>query len=148
MIRKLTVLYDGGCGLCARCRAWLESQPALIPMEFLAYQEALASGVWPGLEALHPERELVVVDDANGVYQGADAWLMCLYALEGYREWSFRLAHPLLKPRVESVVAAVAERRIELSRWFRLDTEMLARAFGHLVGPACILAVRTERGNP
>src|SRR4029453_19298010 len=42
--------------------------------------------------------ELVVVGDGGEVWVGPAAFLTCLWALEDYREWSYRLAGPAFAP--------------------------------------------------
>ncbi len=53
---------------------------------------------------------------------------MCLWALEEYREWSFRFAAPLLLPRVRDLVEWLSTRRHRLSRALRMrsDAEVAA----------------------
>jgi len=112
---RLTVLYDASCGLCIHSRAWLERQPKFAELEFVAAHSAKARELFPELAGTGPD-ELVVVDDEGGVYRGAYAWLMCLYALVEYREWSFRLAQPRLLPLARWAFAWVSTNRKDLSR--------------------------------
>ena len=75
---------------------WLAQQPAFVPLVFLPLQAPDLPQRFPGLERLHPEKEIVVFSDSGDVWQGGAAWVMCLWALREYREWSQRLAHPAL----------------------------------------------------
>ena len=52
--------------------------------------------------------ELVVVADTGEVWSGDTAWLMVLWALVEYRDWSYRLADPLLLPTARSFFARVS----------------------------------------
>ena len=97
-MKRLYVLYDGTCHVCRRCRTWLDRQPAFVPLVFIPLQSPEIACRFPGIGALHPERELVVISDTGDVWQGGSAWVMCLWALREYREWSLRLAHPALLP--------------------------------------------------
>jgi len=54
------------------------------------------NGRFPGIDALKPGEQLLVISDEGAVYRGAHAWIMCLWALENYREHAQRLAHPAL----------------------------------------------------
>jgi predicted DCC family thiol-disulfide oxidoreductase YuxK len=92
--RSLTVLYDDACGFCRWCCHWLASQPQLVPLQFVAGRSALAAARFPGLSASIGEDELAVIDDAGNVYTDWAAWIMCLYALDGYRSWAQWLAEP------------------------------------------------------
>ena len=97
-MKRLSILFDGECSLCGRCRDWLARQPAFFELEFIPFQSPEARERFPGIEALHPEEQLLVVSDEGAVYRGPQAWIMCLYALREYRAWSQRLAHPALLP--------------------------------------------------
>jgi predicted DCC family thiol-disulfide oxidoreductase YuxK len=114
-MRRLTVLYDARCGLCSRARRWLERQPQLVPLELMAADSADARRRFPTLATAEPE-ELVVVSDEGDVYRGSSAWIMCLWALDEYREWSFRMARPSLLPLARSIVEWISTRRHRLSR--------------------------------
>jgi hypothetical protein len=53
----------------------------------------------------------VVVGDAGEVWVGPAAFLVCLWALCGWREWSFRLAGPTFAPLAERFFLLVSSRR-------------------------------------
>ncbi len=118
-MQTLYVLFDAQCGLCRQCRRWLERQPAFIELRFIALQSPEAACRFPGIEEFKPAEQLVVVSDEGLVYQGSHAWIMCLYALREYREWSQRLASPALLPWARRVCELVSENRLPLSAWFR-----------------------------
>ena len=111
----LTILYDAHCPICVRCREWMEDQPAFVPLRFLACGSREAKqrfGAVPWLEA-----ELVVVSDQGDVWAGPAAFLMCLWALREWREWSYRLSGPTLAPLAERFFHALSTRRQRLSAW-------------------------------
>jgi predicted DCC family thiol-disulfide oxidoreductase YuxK len=114
-VRSLTVLYDARCGLCSNARRWLEGQPQIVPLELLAADSEEARRRYPTLAEAEPE-ELVVVSDEGDVYRGSHAWIVCLWALQDYREWSFRFARPALLPLARGIVEWVSTRRHRLSR--------------------------------
>ena len=126
-MRSLTVLYDARCGLCSTARYWLEGQRQIVPLELLAAGSAEARRRYPTLAEAEPE-ELIVVSDEGDVYRGPHAWIVCLWALDKYREWSFRFAAPGLLPRVRDLVEWLSSRRHRLSRALRLrpDAEIAA----------------------
>src|SRR5262249_20260520 len=95
-MKKLYILYDSQCELCRRCRVWLGRQPAFVSFVFMPVQSPEAECRFPSLKELHPEKEIVVISDEGAVWQGGAAWVMCLWALREYREWSQRLAHPAM----------------------------------------------------
>jgi predicted DCC family thiol-disulfide oxidoreductase YuxK len=127
-MKRLFVLYDATCALCRRCRVWLSAQPAYVPLVFVPLQAVDLRERFRGIDRLQPERELVVISDTGEVWQGGAAWVMCLWALREHREWSQRLAHPLLLPLARRVCALISERRRDISRALRDDpAERLAR---------------------
>ena len=70
------------------------------------------------IEVFHPEERLVVISDAGEVWRGECAWVTCLWALREYREWSFRLANPILRPFARRACELVSVNRHTISRWF------------------------------
>jgi predicted DCC family thiol-disulfide oxidoreductase YuxK len=108
-VKRLTVLFDEECPLCVRCRTWMLTQDSYLPIDFLACSSAEARrryGSVPWLGA-----ELVVVSDEGDVWVGAAAFLMCLWALVEWRQWSYRLSGPTLAPMAERFFRAVSGRR-------------------------------------
>ena len=116
-MKCLYVLFDADCELCVRCRNWLAQQPAFVPLVFIAFQSDEAQRRFPGIDALKPGEQLLVISDEGAVYRGAHAWIMCLWALENYREHAQRLAHPALLP------LAKARLRIALAESLLLVSE-------------------------
>jgi predicted DCC family thiol-disulfide oxidoreductase YuxK len=113
---KLTVLYDARCPLCVRCRSWMVGQPAYVPLEFLACDSAEAKQRYAELPWLGAE--LVVVGDGGEVWVGPAAFLVALWALPAWREWSYRLSGPLFAPLAERFFHLVSRRRRNLGAWF------------------------------
>ncbi|MGI8604176.1 MAG: thiol-disulfide oxidoreductase DCC family protein [Verrucomicrobiales bacterium] len=112
---RLYVFYDGECDLCQRCRAWLLNEPAFVLVVFIPFQTALYDPRFVGLEALSPEREMIVVSDDGSIWQGGAAWLMCLWALKRYRTWAQRLAARGLLPFVRKIVEMISRHRLKIS---------------------------------
>ena len=48
-MKKLTILYDASCGFCISCRHWLEEQPKLVELDFVAARSAQADRRFPDL---------------------------------------------------------------------------------------------------
>jgi len=108
-MKRLTVLYDEDCPLCVRCRTWMLAQASYLPIELLPCGSPVARrryGSVPWLGA-----ELVVVSDEGDVWVGAAAFLMCLWALVEWREWSRRLSGPTFAPMAERFFRAVSGKR-------------------------------------
>jgi predicted DCC family thiol-disulfide oxidoreductase YuxK len=138
---RLYVLYDSRCGFCSWAKRWLLRQPTLIDLEFIPAGSPLAARLFPGLGRHgNPPEELVVVSDQGGVYRDSSAWIMCLFALEEYREWANRLAHPVLRPLACRAFSVLSRHRRTVSRWLSMagDVEM-ARILGRFEEPACLL---------
>jgi hypothetical protein len=115
----------------------MEEQRALVPLQFLAAGGPHARGRFPKLGSTETPEELVAVDDEGGVYRGSDAWILCLWVLEDYREWSYRLAGPALRPFARAAVAWVSTNRHALSRWMRAAAEPELAAFLGRPEPPC-----------
>jgi predicted DCC family thiol-disulfide oxidoreductase YuxK len=118
-MRELTVLYDASCALCVRCREWLGQEVAFVPMRFVPCgsdeaRDRYASIPWLG-------EELVVVSDEGDVWAGPAAFLVSLWALEEWREWSYTLSAPAFAPLVERFFHAVSSRRRSIGAWLRPD---------------------------
>jgi predicted DCC family thiol-disulfide oxidoreductase YuxK len=141
-VQRLYVLYDSHCGLCSWARRWLIQQPALIPLSFVPAGSVLAERLFPGLSAPgEPAAELIVVSDEGAVYRDDSAWIMCLFALEEYRDWSNRLAHPLLRPFARQGFVLLSRQRSRISRWLGLASEYeIAETIRQVHVPACTTA--------
>ena len=74
-VRRLTVLYDAECSLCAFVRDWLVRQPQLVPLELVPAASEAARARFPGLDHGSTLEEITVVGDAGQVYRGAAAWV-------------------------------------------------------------------------
>ena len=119
-MQKLTVLYDDNCGLCDRCQRWLAAQPSYVTIETLAMQSPQAARRYAGVFDPNRADEMIVISDEAGVYRGASAYLICLWALKAHRQWSYRLADPALRPVARRVFLTVAHHRRTISSWLRL----------------------------
>ncbi len=145
----LYVLYDARCGLCSWARRWLLRQPMLIDLRFIPAGSPLAARLFPGLgRPGDPPEELVVVNDQGGVYREDSAWIMCLFALEDYREWANRLAHPLLRPLARQAFSLLSRQRSKISRWLSLASEVeIAQTLCQVIEPPCALP-QSSAGRP
>ena len=112
----LTVLYDPTCGLCCRAREWLSQQHRLVELIFIPCKSREARRRFPQLSHDLTDKDLTVINEQGAVYSGPKAWLMVLWALTQYREWSYRLASPELLPTTKRVVSLVSQHRYQISR--------------------------------
>ena len=76
-----------------------------------------AKNMFPELDQVATCNDLVVISDQGEVYLNNAAWIMALYALEDYREWACRLAHPLIAPFVRQAWETLSKNRYAISRW-------------------------------
>jgi predicted DCC family thiol-disulfide oxidoreductase YuxK len=115
-MNALTVLYDPDCGLCRRAHEWLLDQPKMIEMTFVPIKCDEARKRFPNLNHELTASDLTVISEKGAVYFGPKAWLMVLWALDRYREWSYRLASPELLPTTKRVVSLISQNRYQISR--------------------------------
>jgi len=116
-VKTLTVLYDGTCALCVRCRDFLSGARTYLPLELLASQSQEARERYGAVPWLG--EELVVASDEGDVWIGPAAFLVCLWALTDYREWSYRLSGPELAPLAERFFVAVSSQRRRIASVIR-----------------------------
>src|SRR5450432_70072 len=93
---SLTVLFDETCPLCVRCRDWLYLQDKWVLMTFVPCHSSLAREKFGDVPWLG--EELVVVSERGDVWAGAAAFIVSLWALKEWREWSYRISGPELAP--------------------------------------------------
>ncbi|WP_436771412.1 thiol-disulfide oxidoreductase DCC family protein [Yinghuangia sp. YIM S09857] len=108
-IRRITVLYDSRCPLCTAVSQWLARRPKLVAIDLVAAGSARARNRYPDLDHERTLREITVVGDAGQVYSGAHAWVVCLWALRGYRPLATRLSTPTALPLAKAAVVAAAK---------------------------------------
>ena len=119
-MEKLYVLYDPKCELCARLKDWLLAQRSWLGLAMVPAGSERAQQMFPELEKVATCNDLVVISDEGHVYLNNSAWIMTLYALEDYRDWACRLAHPLVAPFVRQAFAMISKNRHAISRWLQL----------------------------
>lgn len=114
-MRAITILYDGACPFCVRCAEWLARSPQRIALSTVDCHSEVARrryGRIPGLG-----RELVAVDDAGRFWVGPAAFVMCLWALEGWSALVTWMLWGPLQPLTIALFAAVTAGRGTLARW-------------------------------
>jgi predicted DCC family thiol-disulfide oxidoreductase YuxK len=118
-MRELTVLWDATCPMCVRCRVWLGEQRAMVPLRFVPCGSDEARASYASIPWLGAE--LVVVSDDGDVWAGPAAFLVCLWTLEDWREWSYTLSGAALAPLVERFFQALSSHRQTIAAFFRPD---------------------------
>lgn len=113
----LNILFDPQCNLCHRIAYWLEKQPKYVEMRFIPAASDWARYQFPALDHEATLKELHVISQRGDVYRGAKAWLMCIWALREYREWSQRLASPELAPAARRMIARLSSNRYRFARY-------------------------------
>lgn len=116
-IKRLTVLYDGECGLCGKLKRRLEGEPVWIELEFMALQNPTVPQRFPGIEVYQPTRHLVVVSDTRNVYCAENAWIMILYATKAFRELALQLSNPGMKTLAKEACGWASGNRQNISQW-------------------------------
>lgn len=108
-VARLIVIYDERCEFCRRCRAWLEGQPQLVPLDFAAAGEP-AVAAWAN-GRIPVGDELVVVADDGATWVGPAAFIVCLWALRDHRRTAVRLQRPSLRPLAKQFLHAFSAGR-------------------------------------
>lgn len=134
-MNTLTIFHDPDCGLCAQFKRWLISQDSYPDLQFIPYNSAQARARLPIIDDLDAGGEIIVIADDGRWWQGPSAWLICLWALKRYREWSYRLATPSLMPTVERLCHLLSENRLQVSQLLQLKPERLTRVVNELAPP-------------
>ncbi|MFF4251262.1 thiol-disulfide oxidoreductase DCC family protein [Streptomyces sp. NPDC001663] len=110
-VRRLTVLYDADCSLCAFLRDWLMRQPQLVPLELVPAASERARQRFPTLDHRATLDDITVVGDAGQVYRGPAAWIVTLWALREHRPLAHRLSTPAGAPFAKGAALAAAKWR-------------------------------------
>jgi hypothetical protein len=108
-VKRLVVYYDARCGLCCAVRGWIARQRQIVAVECRPKPSEM--------------EELVVVADSGDMWSGDAAWVVVLWALADYREWSYRLASPLLLPAARMFFAQLSQYRGPLACTLRLPAD-------------------------
>jgi predicted DCC family thiol-disulfide oxidoreductase YuxK len=137
-MEKLYVLYDSRCELCLRLKDWLLVHRSWLGLCMIAAGSEKAKRMFPELEQIASANDLAVISDEGEVYLNNNAWIMALYALDDYRDWACRLAHPLLLPLARQAFATISRNRHAISRWLgTLAPEQIALELGHVALEPC-----------
>ncbi len=134
-MNALCVLYDETCGFCCSCARWLSTQRQHLPVHCIPRQSPEAREAFGDFDNPLTRPELIVVDDDGGVYRDADAWVVTLWALKGYRGWSTRLAQPMLKPFSRAFFEVISSGRHTLSKLLALDSDVVLQQKLALLDP-------------
>ncbi|MFF9338707.1 MULTISPECIES: thiol-disulfide oxidoreductase DCC family protein [unclassified Streptomyces] len=110
-VRRLTVLYDADCPLCAHLRNWLLRQRQLVPLDLVPAGSPRARELFPDLDHAATLREITAVGDRGQVYTASAAWIVCLWALADHRPRAHWLATPAGRPFARAAVLAAARWR-------------------------------------
>ena len=117
VVRGLTVLFDARLSAEAcDARGGSRTSPAYVPLTTLAASSAEARARFGEVPWLG--EELVVVADGGAVWVGPAAFLVALWALVAYREWSYRLSGDTLSRVAERFFMSLSSQRRLLAAWF------------------------------
>ncbi|MGW5675132.1 thiol-disulfide oxidoreductase DCC family protein [Streptomyces sp. NPDC003860] len=111
VVRRLTVLFDPECGLCAHLKGWLERQHKLVPMDLVPVGSAQARTLFPDLDHAATLRKITVIGDGGQVFTDDAAFVVCLWALADHRAKAHWLAGPAGASFARAAVIAAAKYR-------------------------------------
>lgn len=121
-MNTLYMLYDDTCPHSLRHREWLARQGSIVCLRFLPHRAEEIACRFPGIEAHLTPRDFTVVSDDCELWTGPAAAVMCLFALEQYRELAERLAHPTLLPYSRTALELLSREVYEMQRLLRRGT--------------------------
>ncbi|MDJ0382846.1 DCC1-like thiol-disulfide oxidoreductase family protein [Streptomyces sp. G-G2] len=107
-VRKIVVLYDAQCPLCAHIRTWLMGQHWLVPLSLIPAGSQAARARFPRLDHASTLREITVVGDGGQVWTGTDAFIVVLWSLAQHRPKANWLATPAGRPFARATMLAAA----------------------------------------
>ncbi|MDB9741293.1 DUF393 domain-containing protein [Akkermansiaceae bacterium] len=137
-INKIEVFYDGHCGMCCTFHEWLNKQKRAFEVEFIPYQSDRAIEVFPEIETLDPDKEMIVRTDDGEIYQGAEAWVICLHSGKKYQGIADKMASPALLPMAKKTCNILAANRLKLSGLlFKKKDQEVAEHLHEMEGPDC-----------
>ena len=102
----------------------MEQQPAYVELEFIDCASDEARRRLAGHPLVNQLRgaELIAISSRGEVWIGPAAFVACLWALVGWREWSLSLADGALSGLARLFFALVSRQRRLLSAWFAHTT--------------------------
>ncbi|MHC5906795.1 thiol-disulfide oxidoreductase DCC family protein [Streptomyces sp. S6] len=110
-VRRLTVLYDAGCGLCEHLSGWLARQSQLVPLDLVPAGSDAARDLFPDLDHAATLAEITVVGDGGQIYRDTAAWIVVLWALREHRPLAYRLSTPSGQRLARGAVLTAAKLR-------------------------------------
>lgn len=116
----LSVLYDGGCGLCRASVARVRSMDWGGRIELVDLRDAETEARFPQVNREEAMRWMQAVDRSGRVYSGADAWARIGLALPGWKLLAWFLLVPGIHFVAERVYSFVARNR------YRWNSELCA----------------------
>jgi len=113
-MKTIYLLFDAKSDAALRWRAWLDGQTKRCAIAFVPYQAPESMARFDGMESFCQGNDLIAVGDDGAVYPGASAYVFCLAVLEGFGEWSQRLAAPDLLPKapIAGALLTLNDRRL------------------------------------
>lgn len=133
---KLTVIYDGDCGICNALRIWVQARDTAEHVQFIPNQSADLAQLAPDLTPDHVRRAVYAVRASGQSCQGARAIFTTLRFLPGLWGIVGRIgAVPVVSWLAEPVYRLIAHHRATISR--RLDLTQCALTFEEQALPPC-----------
>lgn len=121
-MNTLYILYDDTCPHSLRHREWLAQQGSIVCLRFQPHRAEEVPRRFPGIEAHLTPRDFTTVSDDGQLWTGPAAAVMCLFALEQYREFAERLAHPTLLPYARTALELLSRDVLEMKCLLRRST--------------------------
>jgi predicted DCC family thiol-disulfide oxidoreductase YuxK len=134
-VNALCVLYDETCGFCCQCARTIAAKRQRLAIHCLPRQAPEVKAAFGDFDRAGTKPELIVIDDDGGIYRDADAWIITLWALEGYQRWATRMAKPALRPFARALFEVVSSNRHSLSKLLALESDEVLQQKLSLMDP-------------
>jgi len=127
-VKGMEVYYDGRCGACCTFVDWLVRRKRAFEVECVPYQADEVGERFPEIWDYDPARQLVVrvkgggekadTEDHAQIYQGAEAWVWCLWSCAGYGMLAKILNCKLMLPMGKKCCYFISKYRLKISKVF------------------------------
>ncbi|GIP31390.1 thiol-disulfide oxidoreductase DCC family protein [Paenibacillus sp. J2TS4] len=112
--RRFTLLYDARCVLCVRTVSALRKLNIKADLAMIPLQEADPTLFPEGVTREQLQSQLHIIDESNRIYRGAEAVLLIMTMVRGWRWLAVLYRVPVLRPLANRLYRWIADHRYKL----------------------------------